>query len=134
MTNDLADTIKAMRPLLPARDFGTSKHFYSDLGFQVRMLTDRLAEMRCGAYSFLLQDYYVEQWADNCAVHLLVTDVDRWWNHICALDLTSRYGVKTMTPQVEPWGKVVGLTDPTGVLWRIIESSPQSESGADLDS
>lgn len=133
MAQDLADTIKAMRPVLPARDFGTSKQFYSELGFQVRMLTDRLAELRCGAYSFLLQDYYVELWADNCAVHLLVADVDRWWNHICALDLTSRYGVKTTAPQVEPWGEVAGLTDPTGVLWRIIQPAPQAESGADHD-
>jgi hypothetical protein len=65
---------------------------------------------------------------------LLVTDVDRWWNHICALDLTSRYGVRTMAPQVASWGKVAGLTDPTNVLWRIIESFPPSESGADHDS
>jgi hypothetical protein len=134
MTQDLADTITAMRPVLPARDFGTSKQFYSDLGFQVRTLTDRLVELRCGAYSFLLQDYYVEQWAGNCAVHLLVADVDRWWGYICALDLTSRYGVKTTAPRVEPWGKVAGLTDPTGVLWQIIQPSAQSESGADLDS
>jgi hypothetical protein len=134
MTNELADTIKAVRPVLPAQNFDASKRFYTELGFQVRMLTDRLAELRCGAYSFLLQDYYVEQWADNCVVHLLVTDVDRWWSHICALDLTSHYGIKTNAPQTEPWGKVAGLTDPSGVLWRVIESPLQSESSADHDS
>jgi catechol 2,3-dioxygenase-like lactoylglutathione lyase family enzyme len=133
MTHDLADTIKAVRPVLPARDFDTSKQFYSDLGFQARMLSDRLAEIRYGAYSFLLQDDYVEQWADNCVVHLLVTDMDRWWNHICSLDLASRYEIKIMAPRVEPWGKVAGLTDPTGVLWRIIEP-PLHSSGANRDS
>jgi hypothetical protein len=134
MTHDLADSIKAVRPVLPARDFGTSKLFYSDLGFQVRMLTDRLAEIRSGAYSFLLQDYYVEQWADNCVVHLLVSDVDRWWNHIRALDLASRYEIWTMAPRLEPSGKVAGLTDPSGVLWRIIEPPLQSDSEAGRDS
>jgi hypothetical protein len=134
MTTDLADTIKTLRPVLPTRDFGTSKQFYTDLGFQVRMLTDRLAEIRYGACSFLLQDYYVEQWANNCAVHLFVTDVDRWWTHLCALDLTSRYGVKTRAPQVEAWGKIAGLTDPAGVLWRIVESPLQAGSGRNHDS
>ena len=134
MTCDLVDTIKAVRPVLPARDFGTSKRFYSDLGFQVRVLTDRLAEIRYGAYSFLLQDHYVEQWADNCVVHLLVSDVDRWWNHIRALDLASRYEIRTMAPRLEFWGKVAGLTDPSGVLWRIIEPPLQSESEAGRDS
>lgn len=134
MTPDLANTIKAVRPVLPARDFRTSKQFYSELGFQVRMPTDRLAEISYGAYSFLLQDYYVEQWADNCVVHLLVTDVGRWWNHICSLDLASRYEIKTMAPRLEPWGKVAGLTDPSGVLWRIIEPPLHSESEANRDS
>ena len=45
--------------------------------------------MRLGAFSFLLQDHYVQQWADNLVVHLLVTDVRRWWDHIVALDLAA---------------------------------------------
>ena len=134
VTNDLADTIEALRPVLPSRDFGTSKQYYSDLGFQVRMLTDRLAKIRYGACSFLLQDYYVEQWAKNCVMHLLVTNVDCWWKHLCALDLPSRYGVSTMAPQLEAWGRVVGLTDPSGVLWRIIEPPLHSESEANRGS
>ena len=48
-TNDLAATIKAMRPMVPAKDFDVSLQFYSDLGFQSRMLTENLAEMTFGA-------------------------------------------------------------------------------------
>ena len=36
----LAHTIKAMRPMLPAKDFEISARFYRDLGFQARTLTD----------------------------------------------------------------------------------------------
>jgi hypothetical protein len=36
----LADTIKAARPMVPAKDFDISLHFYVDLGFQSKMLTD----------------------------------------------------------------------------------------------
>jgi uncharacterized glyoxalase superfamily protein PhnB len=120
----LAQTIQAMRPMLPAKDFARNVKFYVDLGFQQRTLTDGLAEMTLGACSFLLQDYYVREWADNLVIHLFVSDLDSWWAHIVALDLPSRYGVKTRVPQLEDWGvRVAGVIDPSGVLWRLHEVS-----------
>jgi hypothetical protein len=116
----LSQTISAVRPLLPAKDFAVSLRFYADLGFQCRMLTDRLAEMTLGACSFLLQDYYVREWADNSVIHMFVSDLDHWWQHIDALDLPGRYGVKTQPPQDEGWGvRIAGVGDPSGVLWRL---------------
>ena len=55
----LAETIRATRPMVPAKDFMTSKQFYGDLGFASKMLSEDLAEMTLGACSFLLQNYYV---------------------------------------------------------------------------
>ena len=119
---NLAHTVKAVRPMVPAKDFEISRRFYVDLGFQPHMLTDRLVEMHLGPYSFILQDYYVQQWADNFVMHMLVSDLGVWWDHICALDLPSRYGVKSPgAPKVESWGLVAGMIDPSGVLWRIAE-------------
>jgi hypothetical protein len=54
-------------------------------------------------------------------MHLRVSDLSLWWDHIDALDLPSLYGVKTRAPQVEDWGLVAGVIDPSGVLWRIAE-------------
>jgi hypothetical protein len=123
MTSDLkrlAQTIKAMRPIVPARNFALSLRFYSDLGFQTRMLTEGLAEMTFGTCTFLLQDYYVQQWADNFAIHLFVSDLRQWWDHVVALDLENRYGTKTRSPRRESSSvEVAGLIDPAGVLWRI---------------
>jgi hypothetical protein len=119
----LARTVRAMRPMVPAKDFETSRRFYLDLGFCPTSLSERLIEMSLGPYSFILQNYYVEQWADNFVMHMLVSDLDLWWNRICALDLPSRYGVKSpRAPQRESWGVVAGLVDPSGVLWRITEA------------
>jgi hypothetical protein len=74
--------------------------------------------------SFLLQNYYVQQWADNFVIHLFVSDLRGWWEHIVALDLAARYGVKTRAPQLESWGvQVAGIVDPSGVLWRIHEDA-----------
>ncbi|HEX9586133.1 MAG TPA: glyoxalase [Bradyrhizobium sp.] len=119
----LARTIMAMRPMVPAKDFEISKRFYIELGFEPKILTDRLVEMQLGAFSFILQAYYVRQWADNFVMHMRVSDVKLWWDHIVGLDLASRYGVKTRAPQMEDWGLVAAVIDPSGVLWRIAEAS-----------
>src|ERR1700693_4682796 len=120
----LAQTVAAMRPMVPAKDFEISKRFYIELGFQPRPLTDRLVEMQLGVFSFILQAYYVREWADNFVVHMTVSNVGLWWDHIVSLDLASRYGVKSPgAPKQEDWGLVVNVIDPSGVLWRIAESS-----------
>jgi catechol 2,3-dioxygenase-like lactoylglutathione lyase family enzyme len=117
--NDLAASVRALRPFLPARNFELSKRFYTELGFRVEPLASDLAEMHLGSHSFLLQNYFVDAWAANFMMHVLVTDLDNWWKHIAALDLTSRYAVESpRAPKLEPWGlSVAYVFDPSGVLW-----------------
>jgi hypothetical protein len=118
----LAQSVRSMRPVVPAEVFEINKRFYVDLGFQPQQLTDSPVEMRLGAYAFILQNYYVQEWADNFVMHMFVSDLSLWWNHIVALDLPSRYGVKNpRAPQLEGLGLVAGVIDPSGVLWRICE-------------
>jgi hypothetical protein len=100
----LLRTVSAMRPMVPAKDFEISKRFYIELGFQPRLLTDRLVEMQLGAFSFILQAYYVREWADHLVVHVTVSDVGLWWDHIMSLDLPERYGVRIPSPAVSRLG------------------------------
>jgi hypothetical protein len=118
----LAQTVTSMRPMVPAKDFAASQRFYVELGFQSRRLTDSLVEMSLGTYSFILQSYYVREWADNFVIHIAVSDLSLWWNHIVSLDLAGRHGVKTWPPQSEGWAVVASITDPSGVLLRFAES------------
>ena len=123
----LTRAVQALRPVLPAIDFGICTRFYVDLGFAPRELDERLVEMHLvemhlGVFSFLLQDYYVKEWADNFVMHVLVTDLDGWWQHIDALDLPARYGVRMQTPRQESWGAAAGFTDPSEVLWRFTQA------------
>ena len=120
--SNLGGTVQAMRPMVPAKDYETSKRFYLDLGFRPRQLGERLFEMQLGTFSFILQDYYVKDWANNFVMHVLVTDLDRWWQHISGLDLPGRYAVKTLPPKQESWGMVAGVIDPCGVLWRFTQA------------
>jgi uncharacterized glyoxalase superfamily protein PhnB len=119
--SDLIGTIKALRPFVPAKDFAISKQFYADIGFRVEALGDSVAAMHLGPYSFLLQDYYNEEWAANFMMHMMVDDLDAWWQHLAALDLASRYGVKSpRAPKLESWDlNVAYMFDPAGVLWHI---------------
>ena len=117
--------VVAMRPFVPAKDFAVSQRFYEDLGFGVRSLGPGLAEVSLGGFGFLLQDYWVQDWAGNVLMHLLVEDVVSWWERIAGLDLAARYGVREpKAPEMQPWGLVVGyVVDPAGVLWHVAEQT-----------
>jgi uncharacterized glyoxalase superfamily protein PhnB len=56
-------------------------------------------------------------------MHVLVKDVQAWWQHINSLDLADRFDVSPPAPpRAEPWGlTVVYVFDPTGVLWHFAE-------------
>lgn len=88
---------------------------------------DNIAHVGIGAFAFLLQDYFVREWADNFVMHMLVTNLDQWWAAISKLDLEARYKVRApRPPKVEPWGlRVAYVLDPAGVLWHFAEEAGQ---------
>ena len=121
MPSDLAATVNALRPFVPAKDFAISKQFYADIGFTVEALDDSIAAMHIGSHSFLLQNFYVKEWADNFVMHMFVDDLDAWWQVLSSLDVVSRYGVRSpRAPKLQSWGLTVAfMFDPAGVLWHL---------------
>ena len=116
-------TVEA-KAFVPARDFALSKSFYQDLGFVVAWSDDDLAYLRHGDSSFLLQNFYNKEHADNFMMHLLVQNVDAWWSYVQARGLIGKYGVKAEPPADRPWGmRDFVICDPTGVLWRIAQNN-----------
>ena len=115
--------ICAFRPFLPARDYPTSLRFYEAIGFEVSVIGETMAQLSLGTHNFLLQGYYVKEWADNMMMHVLVEDVGEWWRHIESLDLAGRFGVKPpVPPRAEPWGLTITYVfDPSGVLWHFAQ-------------
>ena len=94
----LAAGIVALRPFVPARDFQISKRFYADLGFEIAPLGDKLANVSIDSFAFLLQDYFVQDWADNFMMHMLVNNLNRWWEAVSRLELETRYKVRAPRP------------------------------------
>ena len=117
----LISTIRSLRPCLPAKDFALSQRFYATLGFEATILDPTLIAMNLGPHSFLLQDFYVKDWAENFVMHLFVDDVAPWWAHIQPLELEKHYPVRApIPPRLEPWGLwATYVIDPAGVLWQI---------------
>lgn len=114
------------RPFLPARDFDRSKQFYEALGFTKLLDTDEVAIFQIGSSSFLLQNYYQKEWAENFMMQLMVDDLGLWWSRIKDLDLPGKFGTPPpKEPALQPWGlRIAYVVDPSGVLWHVAQRRP----------
>lgn len=110
-----------LKVFLPARDFALSQQFYKDLGFESPWNSEELAYFHQGDHcAFLLQNFYVKEFAENLMMHLLVEDVEAWYAKVRDDDLAGRYGVRCSELLDQPWNmRDFTLHDPSGVLWRI---------------
>lgn len=120
-----------LKAFLPAKDFDLSKQFYRDLGFMLCWEEDALAYLHYGDHGshakigFLLQRFYVKEFAENLMMHLIVKDVDAWWASIQEKKIAEKYGVRAEPPEDRPWKmRDMILVDPAGVLWRIAQDLP----------
>ena len=112
--------ITEIKAFVPAKDFAISKQFYKDLGFTMASEGDGVAYFHFEHVSFLLQDYCVNSLAENFMMHILVEDVDSWWNHVLVSGVAAKYGISVTAIEAQPWSmRDFCLTDPSGVLWRI---------------
>lgn len=112
--------VAEIKAFVPAKDFALSKQFYQDMGFTMTSEGGGVAYFHFEHASFLLQDYCTEGFAENFMMHLLVEDVDAWWENIEQSGVVSKYGVKRWPIELQPWRmRDFCITDPSGVLWRI---------------
>ena len=114
-----------LKAFVPAKDFDLSKAFYRDFGFTMASDSHGVAYFRHENVSFLLQDFYVKELAENLMLHLLVEDVDAWWSRLNSQAISTKYDVKQSTVMQQPWRmRDFVLYDPSGVLWRIGQNTP----------
>jgi hypothetical protein len=117
MTTPNLKSVEA-KAFVPALDFAQSKRFYQGIGFTLVWSTPDLACFRHDKSSFLLQNFYVKELAQNFQMHLWVQDVDEWWKHVSTA--AAPFGISVELPEDRPWGmRDFPLIDPSGVLWRI---------------
>ena len=110
-------TIKSLKPYVPAKDFELSKRFYAALGFAMSEGWGGTADFALNGFAFRLQNYYVQDWANNFMFVIGVDDVKMW--HQQALELLNRgdfVGMRVKPPEPVDDSMVLHVTDPTGVL------------------
>ena len=112
--------VTEIKAFVPSKDFELSKQFYKDLGFTMASEGGGIAYFHFGHVSFLLQDFCAESFAENFMMHILVDDVQSWWDHIQESDVLVKYGTRVTALEDQPWKmRDFCLYDPSGVLWRI---------------
>jgi uncharacterized glyoxalase superfamily protein PhnB len=112
-----------LKTFVPAKDFDLSRRFYKDLGFEENFAGADVAELQIGDHRFLLQNYYVAEWAGNFMMQLLCDDVSPWWEKVNRPDFLAHYpGIMRKAPELQSWGlRVMFISDPSGVLWHIAD-------------
>ncbi|MBT9457195.1 MAG: VOC family protein [Burkholderiaceae bacterium] len=116
-------SVVEVKAFVPAKDSERSMAFYQALGFTRASADDGIAYFHHGNASFLLQDFYVREHADNFLMHLLVKDVEAW--HVMAKAVAQQFEVRIGEPEDQPWAmRDFVLFDPSGVLWRIGQNLP----------
>jgi uncharacterized glyoxalase superfamily protein PhnB len=82
--------------------------------------SEDLAYLHHGNSSFLLQNFYVKEHADNFMMHLLVENVEAWRSRVQNKGLVAKYDASVYPPEDRPWGlRDFVIVDPTGILWRV---------------
>ncbi len=119
------EQILALRPFIPARDHAHAQAFYQALGFARTHADPHIAILKQGSFSFILQNHYVREHAENTMFQMLVRNVDQWWaDHVDTDALVAKFGVKPpKPPAMQEWGLKVGfIFDPSGVLLHVAEA------------
>ena len=114
--------INGITPFLPAKDFELSKRFYAELGFEVVAKIDNAVRLEMDGYGFWLQDYYVEEWANNTMLCIYVEDLNAWNRRLESIDWEEVYGSSARLingPHEQEGALMMQVGDPAGVLWHI---------------
>ncbi|MDV6329895.1 VOC family protein [Asticcacaulis sp. 201] len=106
------------RPFLATQNFRRSIDFYTRLGWTSVYQDADLALMELGASHLFLQNAFVETWAHNTMLHLIVDDAQAWYE--TALRVKTEGGfdeVKVSPPRREAYGALAThVIDPAGIL------------------
>lgn len=106
---------------VPAKDFEQSKRFYSEI-FELVREDAKVCEFRAGTGGFLLQDFYQQEFADNCMYRVCCRDLLTTWKSLS--EVVAKYdGTSVRAPKDEVWGSVVYLFGPSGELWHVTQAN-----------
>ncbi len=115
-------TVNELKVYVPAKDFELSKKFYTALGFDLTEAWGGNVDCRLGPTMFRLQNYYVEDWANNFMLQFQVNDARGWYEFVKPIIASGNYAPAQVTPPSTHDGALIThVHDPSGVLLIFIE-------------
>lgn len=110
-------SITSLKPYVPAKDFELSKRFYTALGFTLSEGWGGTADFSLNGHAFRLQDYYVQDWANNFMFVIGIEDVEAWHQRAVELLNSNAFpGMRVKAPEPVDGSLVLHVWDPTGIL------------------
>jgi hypothetical protein len=92
------------------------------MGFSVVPAWGGNYDCSIGPYMFRLQNYYVEDWANNFMMQFQVQDAAAWCDHARAVIDTGLFGDARVSPTESFDGALIThVVDPSGVLLIFIQ-------------
>ena len=119
-------TVNCITPFVPAKNYDLSLRFYKDLGFVEVAKIDNAVRLEIDGSGFWLQNYYVEDWAENSMLCLYVKSLESWWSEVKKLKIDENYEGKAKVfsePHEQEGSLMMQLADPSGVLWHVREGN-----------
>ncbi len=114
--------VKDITQFVPAKDIELSTQFYLKLGCKLNYQLGKLSQFELCGCRFYLQDFYVEEHAENYMMHFSVEDIDSWYQQVLELledfPVSNGGSARIITPLHEEasGAKSFQLVDPTSVL------------------
>ena len=122
----MTPSINDFKVYVPAKDFELSKRFYTALGFRMSPGWGGTADFEMDGRRFRLQDYYVEQWANNFMVVIDVDDAGAWHEHVRRVAGAGQFpNVRIKPPEKVDHSLVLHVHDPSGVLLVFVQAPNQ---------
>jgi len=113
---------KSIRPFIGSKNYTISRRFYTDLGFEEIITSEKMSFFHIGKFGFYLQDAYVKDWIDNSMIFFEVDNLESILKNIQSLKLIEKYeNVRLSEIVYNEWGNEFFLHDPCGILWHFGE-------------
>lgn len=94
--------VTEIKAFVPATNFELPKQCYRDIGFTMASDGGWVAYFHFEHASFLLRDFCAETTAKNFLMHMLVQDVEAWWNRIKEIGVVAKDGIQLSNIESQP--------------------------------
>lgn len=109
---------KSIRSFIGSKNYNISREFYTNLGFEEVITSEKMSYFYIGEFGFYLQDAYIKDWVDNSMIFFEVDNLESTLKYIQSLKLTKKYeNVRLSKIIYNEWGNEFFLHDPCGILW-----------------